>query len=176
MSCRSLVSLIFLCLLNTPLVECRFLDNNGYNFRPSTIVNDVFYGRKVPDFCLDYFNSSSAKLKIANINRGAVQKALEREEEAEENMQELRDSIENHAQQQYSNHICDAREFAPTVLSSRHEMNCVEVWKSTKNRLSDGFERVTIEKNVCFTVIVCKHRDDKMQNISRNVREPNNYV
>ncbi|CAI2349830.1 unnamed protein product [Caenorhabditis sp. 36 PRJEB53466] len=91
--------------------------------------NDEVFGQSIPEFCFKYFNSTSAKLMLSNINKNIIQAKQEIGFQLYDGVsyQQLRKSIQELARIRYSKHLCDPREFSPTVLSVRHEFSCDEI-------------------------------------------------
>ncbi|CAL2035083.1 hypothetical protein CAEBREN_07339 [Caenorhabditis brenneri] len=99
---------------------------------PFLVKNQVFMGNPVPELCMDYFKSSSAKLKLDNINPQFVAEALNSGNalKQQEKYYNFQANIQSLAEKQYADHICDAAEFAPTVLSANYQFTCLEICQS----------------------------------------------
>ncbi|CCD73792.1 DUF19 domain-containing protein [Caenorhabditis elegans] len=119
------------------------------SIRRFIVKNEVFMGRQVPEFCMDYFESSSAKLKTENINRELISNALDNENDWQKQEQNfiLQATIQELALKKYADHICDASEFAPTILSADYQYTCVEICQSCM----PGSAPICFQRNPRFT-------------------------
>ncbi|EFP08428.1 hypothetical protein CRE_16218 [Caenorhabditis remanei] len=121
-------SLMILLVLSVIHVTSTAAATSSASMRRFIVKNDVFMGRRVPDFCMEYFESSSAKLKLDNINRELIADALESQFDwkLQEEYARLQMRIQDLAEKQYADHICDAAEFSPTILSADYQYTCTE--------------------------------------------------
>ncbi|ULT98742.1 hypothetical protein L3Y34_000241 [Caenorhabditis briggsae] len=119
---KTLASLLAIVLVST----------TSASIRRFIVKNDVFMGTRAPEFCMDYFESSSAKLKTENIDREVLENAIDGKENflQQEEYFRLQNSIQNLAESQNPEHICDAAEFAPTILSADYQYTCLEICQS----------------------------------------------